>query len=337
MNAIVYTRKGRSAPFWLAEVPKPEPKQDQVLVRVHAAAVNALDYRRLEGVRLEAATEPGGPGRGFKMLGADIAGRVEAVGAAVTQFAPGDAVFGVTAGSTGGFAEYACAPEGRLARVPAGLSFEAAAAVPTASMTALQALRDKGRIRAGQKVLVNGASGGVGTFAVQLAKSFGADVTAVCGARNLDLARSIGADLTIDYRQEDFTRSGRRYDLILGVNGYHPIRDYRRALDAGGRYLAIGGTMRQILEGALLGPVLSLAGSRKSGFMGIAKPRQKDLVFVSELLEGGEVTPVIDRVYPLRDAVVALRYLVDEHAAGKVVLTVCSGQACGPGQAGERS
>jgi NADPH:quinone reductase-like Zn-dependent oxidoreductase len=335
MNAIVYTRKGPSAPFRLAEVPKPEPKQDQVLVRVHAAAVNALDYRRFEGVSLEAASEPNGPRRGFKMLGADIAGRVEAVGSAVTQFEPGDAVFGVSAGSTGGFAEYACAPEGRLARVPACLSFEAAAAVPTASMTALQALRDKGRIRAGQTVLINGASGGVGTFAVQVAKSFGAEVTAVCSARNLDLARSIGADHAIDYRHEDFTRSRHRYDVILGVNGYHPIRDYRRSLSVGGRYVVIGGTMRQILEGALLGPVLSLVGSRKSGFMGIAKPSTKDLVFVSELVEGGKVTPVIDRVYPLRDAVVALRYLMEEHATGKVVLTVGSEQASESGQAGE--
>lgn len=335
MNAVVYTRKGPSALFRMAKVPEPVPKQDQVLVRVHAVAVNALDFRRFVGVRLETASESDGPAGGYKVLGADIAGRVEAVGSGVTQFEPGAAVFGVSAGSRGGFAEYACAPEGRLARVPACLSFEAAAAVPTASMTALQALRDKGRIRAGQKVLINGASGGVGSFAVQVAKSFGADVTAVCSTRNLDLARSIGADHAIDYRHEDFTRSGERYDVILGVNGYHPIQDYRRALSAGGRYVVIGGTMRQILEGALLGPVLSLFGSRKSGFMGIAKRSQKDLIFVSELLEGGKVTPVIDRVYPLRDAVVALRYLVEEHAAGKVVLAVGPEQASEPGQVGE--
>jgi NADPH:quinone reductase-like Zn-dependent oxidoreductase len=337
MNAIVYARKGSAALFRLAEVPKPEPKQDQVLVRVHATAVNALDYRRFEGVRLATASELHGPGPGHRMLGADIAGRVEAAGSAVTQFEPGDAVFGVSAGSTGGFAEYACAPEGRLARMPAGLSFEAAAAVPTSSMTAVQALRDKVRIRPGQKSLINGASGGVGTFAVQIAKSFGAEVTAVCSARNLDLARSIGADHAVDYRLEDFTRSGQRYDAILGVNGYHPIRDYRRALNAGGRYVAIGGTMRQILEGALLGPVLCLIGSRKAGFMGIAKPSQRDLIFVNELLETRKVTPVIDRVYPLREAVVALRYLVEEHATGKVVLTVGPEQSSEPGREGEPS
>jgi NADPH:quinone reductase-like Zn-dependent oxidoreductase len=256
------------------------------------------------------------------VLGADIAGRVETVGAAVTQFRPGDEVFGVAAGFAGGFAEYACAPEGRLTPKPAILSFEAAAALPIASMTALQGLRDKGRIRSGQKVLINGASGGVGTFAVQIAKSFGAEVTAVCSARNLDTARSIGADHVIDYRRDDFTQNGKRYDLILGVNGYHPILDYRRALSPGGRYVAIGGAMRQIFEAILMGPVLSLVGSRKMGFMGIARTKQKDLIFVRDLVEAGKVVPVIDRIYPLPEAAAAFRYLAGEHAAGKVVFTV---------------
>lgn len=337
MKAIVYARKGPAAVFRLADVPKPVPKRNQVLVRVYAASINALDHRRIEGVRLETSSSHDDPESSVKMLGADIAGRVEAVGPGVTQFRPGDAVFGVSAGSTGGFAEYVCSAPDRLARMPAGLSFESAAAVPTASLTALQGLRGKAGIRAGQTVLIHGASGGVGTFAVQIAKSFEAEVTAVCSARNLDLARSIGADHVIDYRQEDFTRSGQRYDVILGVNGYHPIRDYRRALSEGGRYVAIGGAIRQILEGALLGPILSLVGKKKSGFMGIAKVNQKDLIFIRGLLEAGRVTPVIDRVYPLRETVAALTYVTEEHAAGKVVLAVDPEQASGSAQAQEPS
>jgi NADPH:quinone reductase-like Zn-dependent oxidoreductase len=321
MKAMVYTRKGRAAVLQLTEVPRPELRSDQVLVKVHAASANALDHRRFEGVSLETERESAVRRPGGKILGADIAGRVETVGAAVTQFRPGDAVFGVTAGLSGGFAEYACAPGVKLARKPANLSFEAAAALPIASMTALQALRDKGKIRSGQKVLINGASGGVGTFALQIAKSFGAEVTAVCSARNLDRARSIGADHVIDYRREDFTRNGKRYDLILGVNGGHSILDYRRALNPGGRYVAVGGAMRQILEGMLMGPVLSLVGSRKMGFMGIAKANQKDLNVVRDLVEAGRVAPVIDRSYPLAEAAEAMRYLAGGHAQGKVVIT----------------
>jgi NADPH:quinone reductase-like Zn-dependent oxidoreductase len=326
MKAIVYSRNGSAAVLRLTEVPKPQPRQDQVLVKVHAASANALDHRRFEGVSLE--TDPGSTTSrpGSKVLGADIAGRVEAVGAAVTQFQPGDEVFGVAAGSAGGFAEYACAPEATLAPKPANLSFEAAAALPTASVTALQGLRDKGKIRSGEKVLVNGASGGVGTFAVQLAKSFGVEVTAVCSARNLDTARSIGADHVIDYRREDFTQNGKRYDLILGVNGYHPILDYRRALTRGGRYVAIGGSIPQILQGSFIGPLLSLFGRKKMGFMGIARANQKDLIFVRDLVEAGKVVPVIDRVYPLPEAAAAFRYLAGDHAAGKVVFTVVQEQ-----------
>jgi NADPH:quinone reductase-like Zn-dependent oxidoreductase len=208
----------------LKEIAKPEPKDNQVLVKVQSASANALDYRRF--------TKTSTMGRFMeerllktvnKVLGADIAGRVEAIGASVKQFQPGDEVFGISTGSAGGFAEYACAAESNLATKPANLSFEAAASVPVAASTALQALRDKGRIQPGQKVLINGASGGVGTFAVQVAKSFGAEVTAVCSTRNLETARSIGADHVIDYTREDFTKNGQRYDLILAVNGYHPI------------------------------------------------------------------------------------------------------------------
>jgi len=337
MKAIVYSRNGPAAEVRLTEVPRPEPRERQVLVKVHAASANALDYRGVEEISPE--TDPGGNAHrsGNKVPGADIAGRVETVGAAVTQFQPGDEVFGVAAGLAGGFAEYACALEGRLAPRPADLSFEAAAAVPLASMTALQGLRDKGKIQPGQKVLINGASGGVGTFAVQIAKSFGAEVTAVCSARNLDTARSIGADHVIDYAREDFTQSGKRYDLILGVNGYHPILDYRRALSPGGRYVVIGGSIPQILQGALIGPMLSLVGSTKMGFMGIARANQKDLIFVRDLVEAGSVAPVIDRIYPLREAAAAFRYLAGEHAAGKVVFTVDSEATADSGLPGRAS
>jgi NADPH:quinone reductase-like Zn-dependent oxidoreductase len=290
----------------LREVAKPEPRGDQVLVRVHAASANTLDLHKKIN----------------QIPGADIAGRVEAVGMAVTQFRLGDEVFGIPARFVGGFAEYTCVPEGRLARKPVNLSFEAAAAIPVASLTALQGLHDKGKIRPGHKVLVNGASGGVGTFAVQIAKAFGAEVTAVCSARNLAMARSIGADHVIDYAREDFTQNGQRYDLIIGVNGYHSILDYRRALAPRGRYVAIGGSMSQVLQGMLVGPVLSMIGHKKISFMGIARPNQKDLVTVKELVEAGKVAPVIDRSYPLAEAAKAIRYLAEGHATGKVILNV---------------
>ncbi len=306
MKAIVYTQHGPPNVLQIREVARPEPRKDQVLVRVYAASANTLDLLK----------------RINKVPGADIAGRVEAIGEAVTQFQPGDEVFGVPARFAGGFAEYTCVPEGRLARKPAKLSFEAAASVPVASMTALQGLRNKGKIRPGHKVLINGASGGVGTFAVQIAKSFGAEVTGVCSARNLAMARSLGADHVIDYAREDFTQNGQRYDLIIGVNGYHSILDYRRALAPRGRYVAIGGSKSQVIQGILMGPVLSTIGSKKMGFMGIARPNQEDLVTVKELVEAGKVAPVIDRSYPLAGAAEAMGYLADGHAQGKVVITV---------------
>ena len=323
MIAIVYTQYGSPDVLKLKEVAKPEPKEDQVLVKVQAASANALDYRRFEkkstmGRRKEERSIKSVG----KVLGADIAGRVEAVGSSVKLFQPGDEVFGVAAGFAGAFAEYACAAEDHLALKPAELSFEAAAAVPVAGVTALQGLRDKGKIQPGQKVLINGASGGVGTFAVQIAKSFGAEVTAVCSTRNLEMARSVGADHVIDYTKEDFTKNRQHYDLILAVNGYHPILDYRRALAARGRCVAIGGSMSQILQGILVGPVLSRLGSKKMGFMGIARTNQRDLVTVKELVEAGEVAPVIDRSFQLAEAAEAIRYLVEGHAQGKVVITV---------------
>jgi NADPH:quinone reductase-like Zn-dependent oxidoreductase len=256
------------------------------------------------------------------ILGADIAGRVEAVSRNVKQFQPGDEVFGdISDCGWGGFAEYVCARENALALKPANSSFEQAAAVPLAAVTALQGLRDQGQIQPGQKVLINGASGGVGTFAVQIAKSFGAQVTAVCSTRNLDMARSIGADYVIDYTKKDFTQSGQQYDLILAANGYHSLSDYQRALSPRGILVSTGGSMAQIFQALLMGPWASMFGSKKLGTF-TAKPNQKDLVFIKELLEAGQVVPVIDRRYPLSETAEALRYVEEGHARGKVVITL---------------
>jgi len=319
MKAIVYTKYGPPDVLQLQEIEKPSPKDNEVLVRVHAASVNAIEWR-LFTLPLIFVRMMGGGRREptNKSIGGDLAGRVEAVGTNARQFQPGDEVFGVRRGA---FAEYVCAPEDRLTLKPANLSFEAAAAVPIAALTALQALRDHGKIRRGQKVLINGAGGGVGTFAVQIAKSFGTEVTAVCSTWNLDVARSIGADHVIDYTQEDFTKSGERYDLIIAANGYHPILDYRRALKPNGIYVVLGGSMGQILQGMLLGPLLTRLGNKRMrGF--ITSANQKDLVFLKELLEAGKVVPVIDRRYPLGEVAEAIKYLVEGHARGKVVITV---------------
>jgi NADPH:quinone reductase-like Zn-dependent oxidoreductase len=322
MKAIVYTQYGPPDVLQLKEVAKPVPKDNQVLVKVQAASVNTLDLAMrgpfLARIITGGLLKPKDP-----RLGADIAGRVEAVGTNVTQFQPGDEVFGVVAG---GFAEYACAAENQVALKPSNLSFEEAAAIPVAALTALQGLRDKGHIQKGQKVLIHGASGGVGTFAVQIAKAFGAEVTAVCSTQNVDMARSIGADQVIAYTQKDVTRTGQRYDLILAVNGYHPIFAYRHALRPTGRYVLVGGSkahvFQALLQALLLGPVISRTGKQQMGFMGIAKINQQDLVYVKELLEAGKVVPVIERRYPLGETAEALRYLEEGHARGKVVITV---------------
>jgi NADPH:quinone reductase-like Zn-dependent oxidoreductase len=323
MKAIVYTRYGPPNILQLREVEKPEPKDDQVLVEVHAASVNALDYRRFEKLStMGRLVEERSIKSVGKVLGADISGVVEAVGAKVKQFQPGDEVFGVSAGSMGGFAEYACAPENSLALKPSNISFEAAAAVPVAGLTALQGLCDKGQIQPGQKVLINGASGGVGTFAVQIAKSLGAEVTAVCSPRNLEIARSIGADHVIDYTTEDFTRNGQRYDLIITVNGNHPLSVYQRALNPQGVYVCIGGALPYIMQAMLLGPLVSIIARKKMGFMGIAKPNQKDLIYMAEILKDGKVVPVIEKCYPLDNVPAAIRHVVEEHARGKVVIQI---------------
>jgi NADPH:quinone reductase-like Zn-dependent oxidoreductase len=319
MKAAVSTRYGPPDVVQITDVEKPDPKVNEVLIRVRAASVNPLDLFSMRGAPLIRLI-PGLRTPKQKVLGCDIAGQVEAVGRHVKQFHPGDEVFGLKGFAGGGFAEYVCVPEDRLARKPANTPFEAAAAVPVAAITALQGLRDKGRIQRGQKILVDGASGGVGTFAVQIAKSFGAEVTAVCSTRNVDTARSIGADHVIDYTRKDFTKSGEHYDLILGVNAHHSIFAYRRALSQDGLYVLVGGATVQIIQTLLLMPLLSLIGTKKTCFF-IANVNQKDLVFLKDLLETGSVVPVIDRRYPLSDVAEALRYLDEGHAQGKVVIT----------------
>lgn len=319
MKAIVYPNYGPPDVLEFQEVEKPTPKDNQVLVKVHAASVNALDYRPLMSPLISRLVRGGWLKPKDTSIGVDVAGTVEAVGVSVTQFKPGDAVFGVAPGA---FAEYVRAGESKLALKPDNVSFESAAAVPVAGFTALQALRDKCKVQAGQKVLINGAGGGVGTFAVQIAKAFGAEVTAVCGTHNLEVMRSIGADHVIDYTREDFTKNPQRYDVILAVNGYHPIMDYRRALNPTGIYISAGGTMGQVIEGMVLGRLISKFGTQKLDFMGISQADPKDLLVLQEMLAAGKIVSVIDRCYPLSETVEAIRYLVQGHAKGKVVITV---------------
>ena len=323
MKAIVYTRYGSPDVLQLKEVAKPAPKDDEVLIKVHAASINSRDWRLMRANPFFIRFMVGGLLKPkLPILGADVAGQVEAVGSNVRQFRPGDEVFGcISTYDRGTFAEYVCAKESDIVLKPANVSFEQAAAVPLAARTALQGLRDQGQVQPGQKVLIQGASGGVGTFAVQIAKAFGAEVTAVCSARNLEQARSLGADHAIDYTQEDFTQNGQQYDLILAVNGYHPLSAYKRALAPKGSYIMAGGSTAQIFQAMLLGSLMSISGDKKMG--GVAAKRdQKDLAFLKELLEAGKVVPVIDRRYPLSEAAEALRYLGSGHARGKVVIAV---------------
>jgi NADPH:quinone reductase-like Zn-dependent oxidoreductase len=323
MKAIVYTKYGSPDVMQFKEVEKPAPMDDEVLVRVQAASVNAYDWHFLTADVFLIRLMGGGLLKPKNtMLGADIAGRVEAVGRNVKQFQPGDEVFGAAKHGCGGFAEQVCARENALVLKPANTSFEEAAAVPMAALTALQGLRDKGQIQSGQKVLINGASGGVGTFAVQIAKSFGAEVTAVCSTKNLDVARSIGADQVIDYAQENFTQNGQQYDLIFVANGYHSISEYRRALSPNGIcVMAGGGSMAQLFQVLLLESWISRTESKKVVSF-VANINQGDLAFMKELLEASKVKPVIDRRYPLSETAEALRYLGEGHAKGKVIVTV---------------
>ena len=324
MKAIITERYGTPDVLEFKETAKPTPKDNEVLVKIHAASLNMFDWHLLTAdiflVRLNAGFfKPK-----YKIPGADVAGRVEAVGKNVTQFKVGDEVYGdLAASGCGSFAEYVAVPEKALALKPVNLTFEEAAAFPMAAVTALQGLRDAGKLQAGHKVLIQGASGGVGSFAVQIAKVLGAEVTAVCSTRNMELVRSLGADHVIDYTKEDFTKNGKQYDLILAVNGYHPITDYKGALTSKGIYVMAGGTTKQIFEAVLRGSFVSEKDGRKLGAL-TAQPKQADLIYLKGLAEAGKVKPVIDKRYPLSETAQALRYLGEGHARGKVVITVAS-------------
>jgi NADPH:quinone reductase-like Zn-dependent oxidoreductase len=321
MKAIVYEKYGPPDVLQLKDIAKPTPKDNEVLIKVHAASVNYSDWAFVRGKPFLIRFMGGGVLKPkHKILGADVAGRVEAVGRNIKQFRPGDEVFGdLSVCGWGGFAEYVSVPENALALKPANLTFEEAAAVPAvpqAAVVALQGLRDEGHAsrQPGQKVLINGASGGIGTFAVQIAKFFGAEVTGVCSTRNLDMVRSIGADQVIDYTQEDFTQNGQRYDLILDIAAYRSISDYERALSPKGIYILAGGSVARILQASMTG------NEKMVNFQ--VRPNQKDLVFMTELLEAGKVAPVIDRRYPLNEVAEAVRYYGEGHARGKVVITM---------------
>src|SRR5271166_2352437 len=335
MKAIVFHHYGSPDVLHCEEIEKPVPRDNEVVIKVRAASLNPLDggvmkgkpytFRLLSGLSKPKVTQ----------AGVDVAGQVEAVGSNVTQFKPGDEVFGVCIRypqdsgvkvwiSQGAFAEYVCAPESTLAIKPDNVSFEQAASVPVAAFTALQGLRDKGHVQPGQKVLINGAAGGVGTFAVQIAKSFGAHVTGVCSTRNVDMARSIGADRVIDYTHEDFTKLGQRYDLIFDCVGNHSLSELRRVLNPNGICVMVGDLTGRgglgIMARLFTALVLSQFGSQRLVTF-LAKPNKKDLAIMHDLMKAGKVTPVIDRRYRLSEVPEAIRYLEEKHARGKVVVT----------------
>ncbi|MEO2074010.1 MAG: NAD(P)-dependent alcohol dehydrogenase [Bacillus sp. (in: firmicutes)] len=322
MKAVVSNKYGPPEVLQLTELDTPVPKDNQVLVKIHAASLNFGNLVLLKGEPFLARFAFGLTKPKYSIPGGDIAGRVDAVGKDVKHFQPGDEVFGDLSGCCwGGFAEYVAVPESALAVKPANLSFEEAAAVPMAGVTALQGLRDKGQIESGQKVLINGASGGVGTFAVQIAKAFGAEVTGVCSTRNIDILRSIGVDHVIDYTKEDFTKEMINYDLIVGVNGHHSMSAYKKVLKSYGRFVHVGGSGSQMFQAMALGPWISLTEKKKMGTF-LQRVNQKDLIYLKELIEDGKVKPVIDRCYKLSEVKEAFKYFAEGHAQGKVVITV---------------
>jgi NADPH:quinone reductase-like Zn-dependent oxidoreductase len=320
MKAIVYTKYGPPDVLELKEVEKPTPKDNEVLIKVHAVSVNLSDWENLRGkplyARLSGLRKPT-----KKILGSDVAGMVEAVGRNVTLFQPGDDVFGDLIMCLGGFAEYVCAPEKALALKPASLTFEEAAVFPQAAVIALQGIRDKGQVQPGQKILINGAGGGAGTFAVQLAKLFGAEVTGVDNSRKLDMLRALGADHVIDYNQEDFTKNGLCYDFILDLVAYRSVFAYNRALNSNGNYFVVGGSMATLFQVLLLGSLIGKAEGKRIRLLAV-RPNKEDLLFMTWLYEDRKIVPVIDRSFSLSEVPEALRYLGAGHVKGKIVISM---------------
>lgn len=325
MKAIVYRKYGPPEVLEYVEIDKPTARDTEVLVKVHAARANPLDWHMMRGEPYVIRAMAGLRKPRDIRFGRDLAGRVEAIGKNVTRFAPGDEVFGV---ADGAFAEYVCADENKLARKPSNITFEQTAAVPIAALTALQALRDSGKIQPGQKVLINGASGGVGTFAIQIAKAFGAKVTGVCSTRNLEFVRSIGADHVIDYTAEDFTKSDPRYDIIIDCSANHSLSALRRTLNPKGTYVPIGGDTDNWMIGMFASLIATLATSpfvsQKMIPFFMARTNSEDLDALRELIEAGKVTPVIDKCYSLDQVPDAMRDLEEGRARGKVVITIAN-------------
>jgi NADPH:quinone reductase-like Zn-dependent oxidoreductase len=320
MKAVVYTRYGPPDVLRLTDVETPAPKDNEVLVKVHAVSLNASDWELLRGKPLYSRIA--GPFRPrHHILGSDIAGRVEAAGRNTTLFQPGDEVFADILSQMGGFAEYVCVPESALARMPAGMTYEEAAALPQAGAIALQGIREKGQVQPGQKVLINGAGGGSGMYAIQLAKLHGAEVTGVDNTEKLEFMRSLGADHVIDYTREDFTRNGRTYDLILDLAAHRSALAYKRSLTPGGRYLYVGGSVTTLLQVLLIGPLTGRAAGRRIRLLAVRLGAQHVAPIV-ELCQAGKIAVVIDRRYRLSEVPEALRYLGDGHAKGKVVVVI---------------
>lgn len=320
MKAIVRDEYGSPEVLQIREVPKPVPTDDQLLVKVRAVSLNRSDWEGLTGkplyARMGGLWRPGNP-----ILGSDIAGRVKTVGRNNSQFKPGDEIFGEMGGYSGGFAEYVCTSGKAWALKPSGMSFETAAAIPQAGVIALQGIRDKGPIQPGQKVLINGAGGGAGSFAIQLAKRYGAEVTGVDNAEKLDFMRSLGADHVIDYTREDFTKNGKKYDFILDLIAYRSAFAYARALLPHGKYYAVGGSVLTFLQFFLFGPWIRKNSGKQVRLLAVQRNR-KDLEYITELCASGQIVPVIDQTYPLSEVPQALRYLGEGHAKGKVVISV---------------
>lgn len=322
MKAITVSRYGGPEVLTVDEISKPLPSDDEVLIRVKATSLNAADWHIMRGEPKFYRVVLGLTKPKYNILGADVAGIVEAVGKNVTQFREGDEVFGdLAAHNFGAFAEYVCAPEKMVARKPSVLSFEEAASVPLAAATALHALRNKGEVKSGQMVAINGASGGVGVYLIQLAKNEGAEVTAVCSTTKTDQAKMLGADHVIDYKKKNFTRNGKKYDLIIGANGNLPLSDYKRALTSKGKYVGVGGSNRQIFEPMLLGSFYSEKNGRTFSQL-VFKTTQADLIYLKEQVEAGKLKPVIDKRYSIHEIQEAMVYLEAGHAKGKIVLTV---------------